>query len=227
MRLLIIEDEISILEALQKGLRKEGYAVDIISDGNEAVEYLELNSYDLVVLDINLPGIDGFSILRNLRQKDIDTRVIIISANREIEDRIRGLDLGANDYLVKPFDFQELKARIRSLLRRKFISKPNILQEAGLEINLSTLKVTYEGSDIPLTLKEYGILKYLVENKGRAVSSEELFEHVWDEHSDPFSKVIRVHIYSLRKKLVNATGKDDIITTLKGVGYLFVGDGDE
>lgn len=227
MKLLIIEDEISILEALQKGLKKEGYAVDIVSDGNEAMEYLELNNYDLVVLDINLPGIDGFSILKNLRQKDIDTRVIIISANREIEDRIKGLDLGANDYLVKPFDFQELKARIRSLLRRKFISKPNILQEAGLEINLSTLKVTYEGSDIPLTLKEYGILKYLVENKGRAVSSEELFEHVWDEHSDPFSKVIRVHIYSLRKKLIHATGKDDIITTLKGVGYLFVGDEDE
>ncbi|QEH67593.1 response regulator transcription factor [Cellulosilyticum sp. ST5] len=227
MRLLIIEDEISILEALQKGLKKEGYAVDIVSDGNEAMEYLELNSYDLVVLDINLPGIDGLSILRNLRKEDIDTRVIIISANREIEDRIKGLDLGANDYLVKPFDFQELKARIRSLLRRKFVSQPNILQESGIEINLSTLKVTYKERDIPLTLKEYGILKYLIENKGRAVSSEELFEHVWDEHSDPFSKVIRVHIYSLRKKLVNATGKDNIITTLKGVGYLFVGGGDE
>ena len=115
MRLLIIEDEISILEALQKGLKKEGYAVDIVSDGNEAMEYLELNSYDLVVLDINLPGIDGLSILRNLRKEDIDTRVIIISANREIEDRIKGLDLGANDYLVKPFDFQELKDRIRDL----------------------------------------------------------------------------------------------------------------
>lgn len=148
-------------------LRKEGYAVDIVSDGDEAMEYLELNSYDLVVLDINLPGIDGFFILSGLREKDMETRVIIVSANREIEDRIRGLDLGANDYLVKPFDFQELKARIRGLLRRKFVSTPNILQEAGIEINLSTRKVTYEGIDIPLTLKEYGILKYLIENKGR------------------------------------------------------------
>ncbi len=226
MRLLIIEDEIGILEALQKGLKKEGYAVDIVSDGYEAMEYLELNHYDLVVLDINLPGIDGFSILRKLREQDIDTRVIIISANREIEDRIRGLDLGGNDYLDKPFDFQELKARIRSLLRRKFVSTPNVLQESGIEINLSTLKVTYEGQPIPLTLKEYGILKYLIENKGRVVSSEELFEHVWDEHSDPFSKVIRVHIYSLRKKLTNATGKDNMITTLKGVGYLIGGDQD-
>lgn len=224
MRLLIIEDEIGILEALQKGLRKEGYAVDIVSDGYEAMEYLELNNYDLVVLDINLPGIDGFSILSHLRKKKVDTRVIIISANREIEDRIKGLDLGANDYLVKPFDFQELKARIRSLLRRKFVSTPNTLQEAGIEINLSTLKVTYEGQNIPLTLKEYGILKYLVENKGRVVSSEELFEHIWDEHSDPFSKVIRVHIYSLRKKLTQVTGKDRIITTLKGVGYLIGGE---
>ena len=224
MRLLIIEDEIGILEALRKGLKWEGYAVDIVSDGYEAMEYLELNTYDLVVLDINLPGIDGFSILQELRKRNMDTRVIIVSANREIEDRVRGLDLGANDYLVKPFDFQELKARIRGLLRRKFVSEHNNLKYDGIEINLSSHKVTYNGEEIQLTLKEYGILKYLIQNKGRAVSSEELFEHVWDEHSDPFSKVIRVHIYSLRKKLIHATGEKEIITTLKGVGYLLKGD---
>nr|WP_302599091.1 response regulator transcription factor [uncultured Cellulosilyticum sp.] len=227
MRLLVIEDEIGILEALRKGLQREGYAVDIVSDGYEAMEYLELNTYDLVVLDINLPGIDGFSILQELRKRNMDTRVIIVSANREIEDRVRGLDLGANDYLVKPFDFQELKARIRGLLRRKFVSEPNNLKYDGIEINLSSHKVTYNGEEIQLTLKEYGILKYLIQNKGRAVSSEELFEHVWDEHSDPFSKVIRVHIYSLRKKLIHATGEKEIITTLKGVGYLLKGDSHE
>ena len=227
MRLLVIEDEIGILEALRKGLQREGYAVDIVSDGYEAMEYLELNTYDLVVLDINLPGIDGFSILQELRKRNMDTRVIIVSANREIEDRVRGLDLGANDYLVKPFDFQELKARIRGLLRRKFVSEPNNLKYDGIEINLSSHKVTYNGEEIQLTLKEYGILKYLIQNKGRAVSSEELFEHVWDEHSDPFSKVIRVHIYSLRKKLIHATGEKEIITTLKGVGYLLTGDSHE
>jgi two-component system, OmpR family, response regulator len=223
MRLLIVEDEISILEALQKGLKKDGYAVDIAPDGDEAIELLSFNTYDLIVLDINLPGLDGFSILRDLRRNNPDTRVIIVSANREIEDRIKGLDLGANDYLVKPFDFQELKARIRSLLRREFVSKPNIIKEEGLELNLSTLKISYDGKDIPLTLKEYSILKYLLQNKGRTVSSEELFNHVWDDHADPFTKVIRVHIYSLRKKLISATGKDDIITTLKGIGYLFRG----
>ena len=227
MRLLVIEDERGILEALRKGLQREGYAVDIVSDGYEAMEYLELNTYDLVVLDINLPGIDGFSILQELRKRNMDTRVIIVSANREIEDRVRGLDLGANDYLVKPFDFQELKARIRGLLRRKFVSEPNNLKYDGIEINLSSHKVTYNGEEIQLTLKEYGILKYLIQNKGRAVSSEELFEHVWDEHSDPFSKVIRVHIYSLRKKLIHATGEKEIITTLKGVGYLLKGDSHE
>ena len=227
MRLLVIEDEIGILEALRKGLQREGYAVDIVSDGYEAMEYLELNTYDLVVLDINLPGIDGFSILQELRKRNMDTRVIIVSANREIEDRVRGLDLGANDYLVKPFDFQELKARIRGLLRRKFVSEPNNLKYDGIEINLSSHKVTYNGEEIQLTLKEYGILKYLIQNKGRAVSSEELFEHVWDEHSDPFSKVIRVNIYSLRKKLIHATGEKEIITTLKGVGYLLKGDSHE
>lgn len=227
MKLLVVEDEVGIVEALEKGLKKEGYVVDCVSEGHQAMEYLQLNHYDLVVLDINLPGIDGFSILKTLRMQDLDTRVMIISAYREIEDRIKGLDLGANDYLVKPFDFQELKARVRSLLRRKFISTPNILKESGIEMNLSTLKVTYKGQEIPLTLKEYGILKHLIENKGRPISSEEIFEHVWDEYADPFSNVIRVHIYSLRKKLMKQTGKKDMITTLKGVGYMFVGSENE
>ena len=129
MRLLIIEDEKDILLALQKGLQKEGYAVDVTGDGEEALELLNFNTYNLVVLDINLPSIDGFSILEILREKDMTTRVIIVSANREIEDKIRGLDLGANDYLVKPFDFSELKARIRALLRREFTSVPTIIKE--------------------------------------------------------------------------------------------------
>ena len=129
MRLLIIEDEKDILLALQKGLQKEGYAVDVTGDGEEALELLNFNTYNLVVLDINLPSIDGFSILEILREKDMTTRVIIVSANREIEDKIRGLDLGANDYLVKPFDFSELKARIRALLRREFTGVPTIIKE--------------------------------------------------------------------------------------------------
>lgn len=221
MRLLIVEDEINILTALEKGLKKDGYAIDIASNGENAEDFIEINDYDLIVLDINLPDIDGFTILKNLRAKNAATHVIIVSANRTIDDRITGLDLGANDYLVKPFDFQELKARIRALLRRDFNSKPNILIEGELEIDLSTHQVTYEQKRIILTLKEYSILKYLVKNKGKIISSEELFEHIWNNEADAFSEVMRVHIYSLRKKLNNATGNSNIITTIKGAGYLF------
>lgn len=223
VRLLIVEDEIDILVALQKGLKKEGYAIDITSNGNEALELLSFNSYDLMVLDINLPGVDGFSILETLREKDTSTRVIIVSANREIEDRIKGLDLGANDYMVKPFEFLELKARIRALLRREFVSKPTVIKEDGISIDLATHKVTFNGEVINLTLKEYSILKYLVQNKGKIISSEELIQHVWDENADPFTTVIRVHIYSLRKKLIAISGNEDVIKTIKGVGYLFGG----
>ena len=224
MKLLIVEDEINILNALQKGLKKEGYAIDIATDGCEAKEFIDYNTYDLVLLDINLPGIDGFSILKYLREKNNTTRVIIVSANRDIDSRISGLDFGANDYLVKPFDFQELKARIRALLRREFLSKPTIINENGLKINLSTHKVTYNDKDIKLTLKEYSILKYLVQNKNKIISSEQLFNTVWDDNADPFTKVIRVHIYSLRKKISAATDGKDLIKTIKGVGYLFEGE---
>lgn len=223
MRILIVEDEIDILLALQKGLKNEGYAVDIISNGDKALELLSFNTYDLVVLDINLPGLDGFSVLQELREKNEEARVIIVSANREIEDRIRGLDLGANDYLVKPFDFLELKARIRALLRRNFISKPTVINEGELSIDISSHKVTYNNEEINLTLKEYSILKYLVENKGKVISSEELIEHIWDENADPFTTSIRVHIYSLRKKLLAVSGDKNIIKTIKSAGYLFGG----
>lgn len=221
VRLLIVEDEIDILTALQKGLKNEGYAVDITNNGEEALELLSFNSYELLVLDINLPGIDGFEILKVLREKDTTTRVIIVSANREIEDKIRGLDLGANDYLVKPFDFLEFKARIRALMRREFSIKPTVINEEGLKIDLSTHNVTYNDDVINLTLKEYSILQYLVQNKDRIVSSEELISCVWDENADPFTTVIRVHIYSLRKKLTAISGRKNFIQTIKGVGYLF------
>lgn len=226
MRLLIIEDEIDILQALKVGLQEEGYAVDITSDGEEALDFLSFNTYDLVVLDINLPKVDGYEVLRKLRETDINTRVIIVSANREIEDRIKGLDLGANDYLVKPFDFLELKARIRALLRREFASKPTLINDGNLSIDLATHKVTYNEKELNLTLKEYSILQYLVKNKGKIISSEELINHIWDENADPFTTVVRVHIYSLRKKLTTASGKNTI-QTIKGVGYLFEGSNDE
>jgi DNA-binding response OmpR family regulator len=218
---LIVEDEPNMLAALEKGLKRDGYAIDIASTGEMAQELIGINEYDLIVLDINLPDIDGFTILKYLRENDPTTRVIIVSANRTIDDRIRGLDLGANDYLIKPFDFKELQARIRALLRRDFASKPNLMREGGLELDLSTHRVSYQEREIILTLKEYSILKYFVQNRGKIISSEELYQHIWNDEANPFTEVMRVHIYSLRKKLHSATGKNDIITTIKGSGYIF------
>lgn len=223
MRLLIVEDEKDLLYALQKGLQQESYAVDIASDGTIASELLAANTYDLLVLDINLPQLDGYELLRSLREYNNTIKVIIVSANREIEDRIKGLDLGANDYLVKPFDFSELKARIRALLRREFSSKPMLIKEGNLEVDLKANKITYSEKEIPLTRKEYAIFKYLIENKGRVISSEELLEHVWDDSADPFSSSVRVHIYSLRKKINNLGDNKLKIETVKGVGYIYEG----
>ena len=199
-KILVADDEKEIRDLLEIYLLNEGYKVVKAKDGQEALDIIDKEEIDLLVLDINLPGVDGFYILEKLRESDINTRVIIVSANREIEDRIKGLDLGANDYLVKPFDFLELTARIRALLRREFASKPSIINEGKLSIDLSKHKVTYDDEAINLTLKEYSLLKYLVQNKDKVISSEELINHVWDENTDPFTTVIRVHVYSLRKK---------------------------
>lgn len=223
LRILVVEDEVDILQALKQGLKKEGYAVDIADNGEVALELVDVNSYDLILLDINLPYVNGYDVLKRVREKNLDVAVIIASANREIEDRIKGLDLGANDYIVKPFDLRELKARIRALLRREFKSAPNIITDGNFKIDLGTLKVSYKDKEIILTLKEYSIFAYLVKNKGRVISANELFEHIWNDEADPFSEVLRVHVYALRKKLNLATGKDDIIKTLKGVGYIFEG----
>lgn len=223
LRILVVEDEVDILQALKQGLKKEGYAVDIADNGGVALELVDVNSYDLILLDINLPYVNGYDILKRVREKNLDVAVIIVSANREIEDRIKGLDLGANDYIVKPFDLRELKARIRALLRREFKSASNSIKDGHFKIDLGTLKVSYKDKEIILTLKEYSIFTYLVKNKGRVISANELFEHIWNDEADPFSEVLRVHVYALRKKLNLATGKDNIIKTLKGVGYIFEG----
>jgi len=221
MRLLLVEDEIYILSALEKGLKKDGYAIDCAKNGSEAAELADINDYDLIVLDLNLPDFSGLEVLKQVRLKNPNVRVLIVSANRSIEDRINGLDLGANDYMTKPFDFQELKARIRALLRRDFASRPNNIIEGDFEIDLSAKKILYKKEELILTLKEYAILNHLIQNKGRIVSSEELFENLWNDEADPFSEVMRVHIYSLRKKLLIASGKSDFIATVKGAGYLF------
>ena len=221
MRILLVEDKSQLLNAYVKGLKQDGYAIDTASDGASAVELCEINTYDLVVLDINLPKLNGIEVLKQVRTLNKSVKIIIVSANRSIEQRIEGLDLGANDYLTKPFDFQELRARIRALLRRDFISQPKVLSINDFNIDLNLHQITYQGKMILLTLKEYTILTYLIQNRERIISSEELLEKCWNDEADPFSEAMRVHIYALRKKIQEATQRDDVIQTVKGVGYRF------
>ena len=218
MRLLIVEDEKQICDTVAKSLYAAGYEVDTCYDGEEAFECILAENYDLIVLDLNLPGMDGMEILKELRQRNEETKVLILSARGQIADKVEGLDAGANDYMEKPFHLQELEARIRSLTRRKFVQK-NVCLESG-EIRFDTVKreAYAKGQLVSLTRKESGILEYLLLNQGRPVSQEELIEHVWDAAVDSFSGSIRVHMSSLRRKLKAVLEYDPILNKV-GEGY--------
>lgn len=219
MRILLAEDEKLLSGYLVKGLKNSGYAVDAVYDGDAALYEYAVNEYDLIVLDLNLPKKDGLEVLREIREKDADIKILILSARSKVEDRILGLDEGANDYLIKPFDFGELEARIRSLLRRAFSQAPVVLSMQGLELDTGAKKVVYQGQEIPLTRKEYGILEYLMRHKNQVISAEELTEHVWNNEFDPFSNTFRYHIHSLKKKL-NISTQKEWIKTVRGQGYM-------
>ena len=214
MKLLIVEDELSLQKALCKGFAKLGYAVDAAADGEEALERYYSSFYDVIVLDLNLPKLDGIEVLKEIRKEDPETRIIILSARSEVEDKVLGLDLGANDYLAKPFHFRELEARVRALLRRDFSVISATITVSGITVDTALKKVFCRGKEIPLTRKEYGILEYLFIKRGRVVSNETLLEHVWDSNADLFSNALRVHIASIRKKLPG-----DIIKNVRGQGY--------
>ena len=218
MRILLAEDEKLLSGYLVKGLKNSGYAVDAVYDGDAALYEYAVNEYDLIVLDLNLPKKDGLEVLREIREKDANIKILILSARSKVEDRILGLDEGANDYLIKPFDFGELEARIRSLLRRAFSQAPVVLSMQGLELDTGAKKVVYQGQEIPLTRKEYGILEYLMRHKEQVISAEELTEHVWNNDFDPFSNTFRYHIHSLKKKLTRSTQRE-WIKTVRGQGY--------
>lgn len=219
LRILLIEDEKVLSGYLAKGLTNSGYAVDTVYDGEEALFEYEVNQYDLIILDLNLPKIDGLDILHEIRKKDADTKVLILSARSSVDDRIVGLDKGANDYLVKPFDFGELEARIRNLLRRDFTQKPVTLLVGELVLDTKSKRVTFDEKEINLTRKEYGILEYLMLHKNQVKSAEEITEHVWNNDFDPFSNTFRYHIHSLKKKL-NSASNLDFIKTIHGQGYI-------
>ncbi|WP_066687450.1 response regulator transcription factor [Christensenella intestinihominis] len=219
MKLLIIEDEEDLREALCAGLTKKGYITDSAADGNEGFELAFVNDYDLILLDLNLPGMDGLTLLQKIREHDLQQKVLILSARSDYGQRIEGLDLGANDYLVKPFDFGELEARIRSLLRRSFTQHNTVIRFDRFRLDTCAhLVYTEDNQAVSLTPKEYAILEYLLLNRGKVISPEELIEHVWGSDDSLFSNAIKVHMSALRKKLAEFSA-NEIIINMRGAGY--------
>ena len=219
MHILVVEDERALCDTIVRSLRRLAYSVDFCYNGNKALELIDVERYDLILLDLNLPGTDGMTVLRTLRKTDHETRVLILSARSEVADKVEGLDAGANDYLAKPFHLAELEARIRSLTRRQFTQNDVVLSCGDLAFDTKARTASVAGQVLTLTRKETGILEYLLLNKGRPVSQEELIDHVWDNSVDNFSNSIRVHISSLRKKLRAALGYDPIRNRI-GEGYV-------
>ena len=198
-----------------------GYETDTCFDGNEGLELCMTESYDLILLDLNLPGTDGLDILQQFRTSDSTTPVLILSARGQIQDKVEGLDLGANDYLTKPFHFEELEARIRSLTRRKFIQEDICLKCGRITFDTRTRKASVDDATLSLTRKESALLEYFLLHQGRIISPEEMIEHLWDGSVNSFSNSIRVHISSLRKKLRAALGFDPIQNKI-GQGYILM-----
>ncbi|MGL5978875.1 MAG: response regulator transcription factor [Erysipelotrichaceae bacterium] len=215
MKLLVVEDEPTLSKIIAKGLRALGYAIDCAMDGEAALFQLDQEHYDLVILDLNLPKISGWDVLTTLRKQENEIPVLILSANDQIQDKVQGLDLGASDYLTKPFDFLELEARIRVLLRRSRQGGSAQLVYDALLLDTSKKQLWVADEKIELTKKEYAILEYLLYHKEQVVSAEELIMHVWDQDVDLFSNSFKFHLSSLRKKI-----KLSLIQTIRGQGYV-------
>lgn len=218
MRVLVVEDDLDLIELLAEGLTMYGYAVDKATDGEEAIDMAYVETYDVIILDINLPKKDGFEVLEEIRDFNKEVNIIMLTARSDIDDRVRGLDFGANDYMVKPFDLKELDARMRALLRRKSVTEAPILEAGGMTFDTTTREAFVGDQKLNLTQKETGILEYLFLNKEKYVSSEELIDHVWDSNADSFSNSVRVHMSSLRKKIKEASGENKIENII-GKGY--------
>jgi DNA-binding response OmpR family regulator len=229
VRLLVVEDEEGLVSALRSGLGRAGYAVDAATTGAEAIEKLATTPYDLAILDITLPDTSGLDLCRAVRRGEIEVasgrelRVLMLTARASLADRVRGLDEGADDYLTKPFALVELLARIRALLRRDVTNGTTQLHVGDLVLDSSRHLATRAGRELPLTLKEFGILRYLMSRPGHVISAEELLEHVWDENADPFTQTVRVTVGTLRRKLAQE-GDDPILETVIGRGYRLRGD---
>lgn len=219
MRILLVEDEEKLARSIQKGLEMEGYAVDYLTEGEKAQRRIELyeKEHDLVILDLMLPDKNGFDIARDTRAQDIFTPILVLTARDATEDKVAALDAGADDYLVKPFSFEELSARIRALLRRPEETQPVELQVRDLTLDTSKQKVTAGGEPVKLTMKEFTLLEFFMRHPGEVLSREDILDHLWGFDFEGFSNVIDVHIKNLRKKLEN--GEGDYLETVQGVGY--------
>jgi DNA-binding response OmpR family regulator len=215
MRVLLVEDEERLAETIARGLRREGMAVDVVYDGHTALNKAAINHYDVIVLDRNLPVVHGDDVCRQLVKQQILSRILMLTAAGSIQDRVTGLDLGADDYLPKPFALRELVARIRALSRRAVQPVPPVLARGGLTLDPARHVAERAGRDLGLTKKEFGVLEALLSAEGRVVSAEELLEKVWDENADPFTNVVRVTIMTLRRKI----GDPPLVETIPGVGY--------
>lgn len=219
MRVLVVEDDPKLSRLITRGLREEAYAVDCCDSGPAAVTNAAVNPYDVIVLDVMLPGMDGFEVVRTLRQRAIRTPVLLLTARDAVSDRITGLDAGADDYLVKPFDFGELLARLRALLRRPDALQPMVARVADLEVDLTAHIVRRSGVAISLTAKEYALLELLVRNAGRVLSRADIVGHVWDDNHDPFTNTIEVYVNRLRGK-IDREPFVPLIHTRRGAGYI-------
>ncbi len=220
MKILLTEDNEKLAQSVKKGLEQEGYAVDVVGDGLEAEQRIVAHSteYDLVILDIMLPGKDGVAVCMALRNKNIALPIIMITAKDTTGDKVMGLNAGADDYLVKPFSFDELVARIRALLRRPIEIVPIIIRVGQLELNTNTKTLTIDQKDVSLTLREFAILEYLVRHPNQVITREQLLAHVWDFSFDSLSNVVDVHIKNIRKKIIPY---ENNLETLRGLGYRF------
>jgi two-component system copper resistance phosphate regulon response regulator CusR len=225
VRILLVEDDPRVAAFIAKGLREYAYAVDRAQNGEEAVYLGTVNDYDLLILDVMLPEKDGHAVCRELRGRGRQMPILMLTARASIDERVAGLDSGADDYLTKPFDFKELLARIRALLRRAEIFRPAVIEVADLRLDTGSHRVARGGKPVSLTAKEYALLEYLVCHRGCVVGREQIAQHVWDENFDPFSNVIDVYIKRLRAKL-DSGASSRLIHTRRGEGYLLAANPD-
>ena len=219
MRILVVEDDPDMSRFIERGLREQSYAVDAVATGDAAMEAAVTAAYDVIILDAMIPPPDGFEVCRQLRAQGIGATILMLTARDSVADRVAGLDSGADDYLVKPFEFAELLARLRALLRRSGVRQYPVVEVGDLRLDTRSHRVTRGGDELPLTTKEYALLEYLSVNAGRVMGREEIAEHVWNDDFDPFSNLIEVYIGRLRR-IVDRDREVKLIHTIRGSGYI-------